>query len=296
MMPSPRLPVSVPDWQMTGAIALLNEDLESPRYDKSYGGQLAVFSRRCPGSTTANEDSALVISTDEGLVIAVADGAGGGLEGDKASRMAIQALRRHIERDGSQSRTAILDAFEESNAQVLGLGTGAATTLSVVELQQVDGKTLLRPYHCGDSSTLVTGGRGKVKLNTIPHSPVGYGVEAGLIEPQDALHHDDLNIVSNVIGISDMRVEMGSMLTLSSLDTVVLGSDGLFDNLQLWEIVQIARKGSLAKAARELADLATKRMQEPQGDDPSKPDDLTFILFRPGKKKKKRKSTPPAES
>ena len=187
---------------------------------------------------------------------------------------------------GADLRTGVLDAFEEANARVLGLGSGAATTLSVVQLSTGERGPELRSFHAGDSSVLVTGGRGLVKLNTIPHSPVGYAVEAGLLDPEEALHHSDLNLVSNMVGQADMRIEMGSALALSARDTVVIGTDGLFDNLRLWEIVQLVRKGPLEEAAQRLVDLTQSRMDAQTGSAPSKPDDLTFALFRPRQKKR----------
>ncbi|MHC4422347.1 MAG: PP2C family protein-serine/threonine phosphatase, partial [Planctomycetota bacterium] len=63
-------------------------------------------------------------------------------------------------------------------------------------------------------------------------------------------------------------------------DTLVLGSDGLFDNLHLEEITEYVRKGPLARAAESLAAACRRRMCEPRADHPSKPDDLTFLLYR----------------
>ena len=274
---------------MTASLLLLNDDLDGPRCVETEYGTVAVFSQKAPGRTDSNEDSALVIPTATGVVLAVADGAGGCAEGEVASRLAIETLGQHLSRSVDDPRAGVLDAFEEANARVLALGSGAATTLSVVHLAGgrvgSDGKirTELRSFHAGDSSVLVTGGRGCVKLNTIPHSPVGYAVEAGLLDPEEALHHRDLNLVSNMVGQADMRIEMGSALALAVRDTVVIGTDGLFDNVHLWEIVSLARKGPLELAATRLVDLARERMRGAAGSAPSKPDDLTFALFRPRK-------------
>ncbi len=269
---------------MTPSLFLLNEDLEAPQLLFSDLGEVAVFSHRCPGSEDQNEDSALILSIKDGLVLAVADGAGGGPDGHRASCLAIEALKECVAQGGESVRSAILDAFELANQRVLGLGNGAGTTLSVVEIQKGAGGPVLRSYHAGDSGVLVTGGRGRVKLNTIPHSPVGYGVEAGLIEPAEAIHHDDLNLVSNLVGIVDMRIEMGSPLALSRLDAVVLGTDGLFDNLHLYEVADQARQGRLSDVSKNLVALSTRRMVEPSEGDPSKPDDVAFIVFRPRSK------------
>ena len=51
----------------------------------------------------------------------------------------------------------------------------------------------------------------------------------------------------NVIGSSDMRVEVGPALQLAARDTVLLASDGLFDNLYIDEIVDTIRRGPLVK-------------------------------------------------
>ena len=260
---------------------LLNDDLDRPRCVETQHGMVAVYSRRAPGRSETNEDSALIVPTPLGVVLAVADGAGGCAEGEVASRIAIQTLGERLRQPLVDLRAGVLDAFEEANARVLALGSGAATTLSVVQLVAGPSATELRSFHTGDSSVLVTGGRGRVKLNTIPHSPVGYAVEAGLLDPEEALHHRDLNLVSNMVGQADMRIEMGSTLSLAERDTVVIGTDGLFDNVHLWEIVHLARKGPLDEAAQNLLDLAHGRMATEGGTTPSKPDDLTFAIFRP---------------
>jgi serine/threonine protein phosphatase PrpC len=138
----------------------------------------------------------------------------------------------------------------------------------------------MRPYHVGDSPVLVVGQKGKIKLQSIAHSPVGYGLEGGFIDEKEALHHDQRHLVSNVIGTEDMHIEVGPALALGSRDTVIMASDGLVDNLETREIVDCVRKGPLEKAASVLARQAASRMLRSGSDTPSKPDDLTFILFR----------------
>jgi serine/threonine protein phosphatase PrpC len=127
---------------------------------------------------------------------------------------------------------------------------------------------------------LVVGQRGKVKLCTVSHSPVGYAVEAGLLDEKEAIHHEDRHLVSNIVGTPEMRIEVGRTLKLRPRDTLVLGSDGLFDNLHLEEVTAYVRKGPLPRAAEAVADACRRRMCEPQPDHPSKPDDLTFLLYR----------------
>ncbi len=242
--------------------------------------EAAVISLRKPEREGPNEDAAGLISIgEEAGVAVVSDGAGGHPGGAEAARLAVQAVCNSVAElgaDVANLRGAIINGFEAADRAISALGTGAAATLAVVE---VHGHKM-RSYHAGDSMVLVTGQRGRIKWQTIPHSPVGYAVEAGLLDAGDALHHEDLHIVSNLLGAKDMRIELGATLSLARRDTVVLASDGLSDNLHLDEIVERMRKGPLLRALDGLADLGRRRMQAPSDGAPSKPDDLTFIAIR----------------
>ena len=244
------------------------------------GGLAVVSSRRSPAKEPPNEDAAAVIRVNgqSGLLV-VADGVGGIRSGDMASRLAVESLRDAVTGhlgDEFPLRAAIVNGIEQANRRILDTGIGAATTLAVLEINGRD----VRPYHVGDSTIVVTGGRGKVKWQTIPHSPVGFAVEAGILDEEEAMHHKDRHVVSNVVGSAEMRIEIGPEVRLASQDTVVLASDGLLDNLTIDEIVARVRKGPLDKAVRRLATDSRRRMTYPEEGQPSKPDDTTIIAFR----------------
>ncbi len=244
------------------------------------GGELAWFSARCPERDSANQDAAALLPFGSAAaVLVVADGAGGGRSGARAAGLAVHALGEALEegqREGFLPRTAILNGFERANEAVCALGVGAATTLAVVEIREAR----MRPYHVGDSLILLVGQRGKVKLETVSHSPVGFAVEAGVLDERDALHHEDRHLVSNILGAPDMRIEMGSERAFAPRDTLLLASDGLSDNLHVSEIADRVRRGSLRDAAEALAATARRRMYAPNPGEPSKVDDLTLLVFR----------------
>lgn len=242
------------------------------------GGTCVVFSAPSPEGGI-NQDAAAVIPMGERSgVVAVADGLGGERGGARAAERAVRSLADAIvEREpGVPLRTAVLDGFEAANRAVEALAVGS-TTLVVLAIE--DGE--VRPYHVGDSSVLLCGGGGKLKMLTVPHSPVGFAVEAGVLDEAEAMHHKERHIVSNVLGSPDMRIEIGSGRPLAARDTVVLATDGLLDNLHTDEVVELARRGDADEAARSLVHEARRRMVEPDSGLPSKPDDLTLALFRP---------------
>jgi serine/threonine protein phosphatase PrpC len=258
---------------------------QGERFDLG-AGEAVVHSSSKPGRDGPNEDAAALISLgkDAGVAV-VSDGAGGHPGGAEAAKLAVRAICDSVGGLGDDLqnlRGAIINGFESADRAIAALGTGAAATLAVVEIQG----THMRAYHAGDSMVLVTGQRGRIKWLTIPHSPVGYAVEAGLLDRGEALHHEDLHLVSNLLGTQDMRIELGATVELAPRDTVVLASDGLSDNLHLDEIVERVRKGPLPRAADEMAALGQKRMQTPTEGAPSKPDDLTFIAIRQHRNKR----------
>jgi serine/threonine protein phosphatase PrpC len=240
-------------------------------------GCAVVFSGRGPGKAV-NEDAAVLIPFGRAAVLAVADGVGGSAGGARASSLVVRALRAALEQaaeDGRPLRTAILDAIESAQEAILSLG-GPATTLAAVEIQD----SAVRPYHVGDSGILLVGQRGRLKLATVAHSPVGFAVESGLLDAREALHHEERHLVSNVLGAPDMHIEIGAPRVLAARDTLLLASDGVFDNLHLDEVVERIRKGPLEEGVRRLLADCRRRMDDPAPGEPSKPDDHTAVAFR----------------
>ncbi len=267
---------------MDGPLLLLDAAPAEPATVALPGGTALAFTRPNPEGTGTNQDAVAILPTgDDGHLLVVADGMGGTRQGGEAAASVVRNLiaafdPRRVDGPGKPVRTAVLDAIEAANAAIQRELAGSGTTLAAVEL----GNASVRPYHVGDSSILVFGQRGKLKLQTVSHSPVGFAVEAGMLDEEEALHHDELHYVSNMIGSPEMRIELGAPLGLSRHDTLLIASDGLTDNVATREIIELARKGPLEQAAARLIDLATARMLAGSPTTPGKPDDLSLIAFR----------------
>lgn len=242
-------------------------------------GHAVVTSFRSPEKTTENEDAAVIAGIGgDAAILAVADGVGSARAAHTASAAIVEALARIRVGDdaGPGARALIVNAIEQTNKDVCDSGSGAATTVAVIEIAGV----VARPVHVGDSGALIVGQRGRLKLQTVAHSPVGYAIEAGVIDEGEALLHEDRHLVSNVIGADDMRIEIGGAVSLARRDTVVLATDGVLDNLLLDELIDFVRVGPLERAARRVMEAVRGRMDAPVEDRPCKPDDTTLILFR----------------
>lgn len=233
-----------------------------------------------PDGEARCEDAALVIEFgSEACLIAVADGMGSGPRADDASAAAIECLARRAEAlaDDAPPRIQVLDAIEEASATIRGWGIGAATTLVVAEI--IDRS--YRTYHVGDSEALVTGQRGRLKWKTISHSPTGYAQASGMLRPAEALVHEERHLVDSMVGLDGMRVDLGERRAMAARDTLVVATDGVFDNLSLAELVDTVRTGPLPGAGRRLMDSVQSRMTRPSSGMPGKADDTAFVLYRP---------------
>jgi serine/threonine protein phosphatase PrpC len=267
--------------QMKGkAQVYLEWRMEQPEMHNLAGGQAAVFTAPAPYRDTPNEDAAALIPiNDHSAVFIVADGVGGMQQGGTASRIVIQAIEAALAEAvgaGTDLQPAILGGIEQADQAIRSLGADAATTLAVAELNGNE----VRPYHVGDSPILVFGQRGKMKLQTVCHSPVGFALEAGMLDEKEAMYHEERHLVSNVIGAAETRIEIGMPFKMDARDTLLLASDGLMDNLHVEEVVNRLRNGPVEKAARSLVSKSHERMTRPVEGKPSKPDDITFIAFR----------------
>ncbi len=269
--------------RLSTPIVLREADMSAAQACPLAGGEVVYFSNRCPDKQSGNEDTLAIIPVSETCgVLALADGCGGEVQGKEAAALAIQAVVDCVLQSTSPEfiRIAILDGFEKATRQVAGLGGGAATTLVVVEIQ---GKQL-RTYHVGDSQAMLVGGRGKVKFITMAHSPVSFAQEAGYLTEDEAIAHEDRNIISNALGAEGTYIDVGLPRSLAARDTLVIGSDGLYDNLTMSEIVDLVRKDSIEKAVEKTREAVESRMRGSQANQPCKPDDLSMILFRPCRK------------
>lgn len=274
--------MSVNESAATSPLFLLAHD-EGPPVELDHGpARITAVAFVRPEAPRPNEDSVAVIPLEnDDLVLAVADGVGGHRGGGDASRTAVRALAASLTEPGEQSvRSRVVDGFERANQAVLELGIGSLTTLVVAAITGRE----LRSFHVGDSTAILFGQRGRLKLQTVDHTPVGYAVESGAITAEAAMTHPDRHLLTNAVGNEDMRIDIGPVRKLNPRDTVVLASDGLFDNLTVDEIVDVTRHGDVRECTETLVTKTRKRMARENPLLPGKPDDFGLVVCRPGKR------------
>ena len=260
----------------------VDRNTESPDIVNLGNREVVVFSTRSPAKTTRNEDTLAWLAWPNALLVVLADGVGGQPGGGNASEFAVQVLVDRFKNVNDDQisvdvfRGGVLDAFERANLEIQQLGNGSATTLTALTL--VDNS--IRVFNVGDSSTLICGGKGRVKFENTAHSPTGYAVAAGVLDSDDALHHDERHLISNIVGSPEMHIDIGPVQKISPRDRIVVASDGLWDNMYVDEVNSAARVVPLYKAAGIISRTCKNRMAREGGQLPGHADDLSFVVIR----------------
>lgn len=228
-----------------------------------------------------NEDAVGVFDWEgKTVVLVVADGLGGLPRGGDASQQMVESL---CHPKIKESVDPVVACLESVNEMLVSGHSGSGTTVSVLTIQHRG----IRSYHVGDSATMVIGRRGRIKFQTMPHSPVGIAEVNQELDEKAAMSHPNRHVINNIIGMPDMWIDIGKPIQLAELDTVILASDGLWDNLYRDEVAGLVGNQSLMTAANGIFRMATERMQCKPGSELGKPDDLSFILYRPHRRSAK---------
>lgn len=255
-------------------LSLCGKNLSEPKSISLPEGEAVVFSCSLSKGQYQNEDGLGVFSTESrSLCFAIADGVGGLPKGRQASEMTINMLENLL---SSTNNVKIHDHIKEINKILVEQIPTSATTISAVE---IIGNSL-SSFHAGDSASLLVGQRGRIKLKTQCHSPVGISEANGLLSENEALLHPRRHLLNNMLGDPAFWLEINGPIKLYPRDTLLMATDGLWDNLFLSEIINCIRVGTLIDVAGYLVKKIRDRINNPTIGMPSKPDDLSFILYR----------------
>jgi protein phosphatase len=171
-----------------------------------------------------NEDAYYPESSGKGpgpVVLMVADGMGGAVGGEVASRLAVEtavaAQGTPLERVVAANRSVVDAALGDPHL------AGMGTTMTLVELGP---DQVAHLAHIGDSRAYLLRG-GSLSMLTADHTVVAEHVASGRISEEDALTHPQRSMLTRVLGISP-DVEIDEIdLPLEAGDRLLLCSDGL---------------------------------------------------------------------
>ncbi|MGH7483530.1 MAG: protein phosphatase 2C domain-containing protein [Longimicrobiales bacterium] len=199
------------------------------------------------GRRSSNQDAVLRATLPDGReVVAVADGMGGHVAGEVASRLALDALERALV-GGSEledaTRAANQAVFERAreDATLQGMGT---TLVALV----LDGATF-ELANVGDSRAYRVVGRGLEQL-TRDHSFVAEAVRAGGLSPEEAETSPWRNVLMRSLGTGpELDPDMFGPYHAEPGERLLLCTDGVhapLDGLRIASAVQHGRAAAVA--------------------------------------------------
>jgi PPM family protein phosphatase len=221
-----------------------------------------------------NEDRVGMWARHGVLLGMVADGMGGAVAGEEASRLVTEAIQADFLGEARGSETlrdlaedeisdklryairranrAVIDRTGE-NPELQGMGT--TLTLAFVRNSRVI------IAHVGDSRAyLVDGSEGWINQITDDHSFVEALLASGHITAEQAAVHPMRNVLYRALGqVEDIESDLYSR-NLNEGDWLILCSDGLTRHVSATEIAErVGQSGSPDEVTQSLVDLANQR-------------------------------------
>ncbi|HPQ99920.1 MAG: Stp1/IreP family PP2C-type Ser/Thr phosphatase [Lewinellaceae bacterium] len=218
---------------------------------------------------TNNEDQVLFFRpTDpaqrqsKGYLAIVADGMGGHAAGEVASALAVKLIKQHYYSAAMPPLEALSYAMTQANQSIFqeaertekrqGMGT---TCTAVAILDQS-----LYLAHIGDSRAYLLHDNHLYQLTT-DHTYIQDLLDAGKIDPMEAIHHPQRNVLTKALGTQAERKAdvFRAELPIHPGDQLLLCTDGLYEYFTSEEMQQILTTNRLHEAAEKLIQEAKDR-------------------------------------
>ena len=189
-------------------------------------------------------------STEGTVLLMVADGMGGHIAGEVASRIAVETARDIVGNPGRRvlgANNAILLEVAQ-NPDLAGMGT----TMTLVELGE-DGVGQFA--HVGDSRAYLLR-EGALRQLTEDHTVAAEYVAAGRLSPEEAMTHPQRNMITRALGLTQNLLVDEFEEPLIPGDRYLLCSDGVNSMLTDQEIADQLAADTPEEAAWALVEAA----------------------------------------
>ena len=234
---------------------------------------MKVVSATNVGNYRKNNEDSYYVNESKNLYV-LADGMGGHLAGERASKMATEIIGQDFAKDreiksiddaieilSSSIRDANKKIFDSSqeNEDYRGMGTTLSSGLILGDVLIYSNIGDSRIYRINEEMEQITQ----------DDSFVNYLIEIGEITEEEAKNHPKKNVLTKAMGTtSDIEVIVNT-LDIKDKDVFLFCSDGLTNMVSDEEIFKIVKENSPEEARDKLLNLALKN---------GGMDNITFIL------------------
>lgn len=227
--------------------------------------RFSIFQDSKTGGRKTNQDRMGYCYTRDALLMIVADGMGGHVQGEIAAQITLQTVGNAFQRQAIPALRHPLrffqESFEEAHNEILryralhNLPDSPRTTVVACIVQHDHAWWA----HAGDSRLYWLRG-GAIMGQTRDHSRVQSLLDRQLITPNEARLHPDRNKLYNCLGSPERpRIELSEKAKLMPGDTLLLCSDGLWSVVPEATIASAFARHTVMRAVPDLIEMALKR-------------------------------------
>ena len=219
-----------------------------------------------------NEDYASFIEDERFKIYLVADGMGGHNAGEIASKLAVKSIIRYLLEHSEEDENILLNAVKYANNEIYEISQkndkckGMGTTITGCFIKG----DMIQVVNVGDSCCFSIKDN-EIKKVTKDHSWVQELIDAGAITEEEGRVHPKKNIITRALGTnSSVKIDIFN-IDKNESSMFLLCSDGLSNEVQKEEMVEIVnRYKNVNEACEKLVDLAKARGGK---------DNITVLLF-----------------
>jgi serine/threonine protein phosphatase PrpC len=225
--------------------------------------RFSVYQESNIGGRKSNQDRMGYSFTRDSLLLLLADGMGGHIQGEQAATISMQTIGALFQQSATpyvkKPERFLEDSFLAAHREIHryrainNLPETPRTTIVACLIQH--GTAVWA--HCGDSR-LYWMRNGQIMARTLDHSRIEALIAQGKADPSERETHPDRNKLYNCLGAPTIPiVEVSRRATMQAGDVMMLCSDGLWSMLPDTLLAQHFQNSTIVRAVPELIQHAT---------------------------------------
>ena len=224
--------------------------------------RFSIYQESKKGGRKSNQDRMGYCFTREALLMIVADGMGGHVQGDMAAQIAVQTVGSLFQQQALPTlkspqrflEASLLDAHQQILHYRAANKLAESPRTTIVACVVQNGAAFWA--HVGDSR-LYWVRAGDIIAQTRDHSKIQSMILQGLASPADLETHPDRNKLFNCLGSPEPpTVELSRKMTLQPGDTLFLCTDGLWSAVSDQAIASAFAGSTVMRAVPDMIYLA----------------------------------------
>lgn len=228
--------------------------------------KLSIFQESRIGGRIYNQDRLVIAHSREAVMLVVADGMGGHLQGEVAAQITIDLMSELFYQQAtptlSHPNRFLVNAISSTHQAILDYAADQrlpeipSTTVVAAIIQQ----GMLYWCHVGDSRLYLLDNKQGMRLRSRDHSQVQRLIDQGKLTEEGARTHPERNKIYNCLGAtSDPDIDIGEKQFLQAGASIVLCSDGLWSQISDSEMEKVFIGRAVGQVMPALMNVAERR-------------------------------------